>query len=59
MLPIATAEVVLLVRVTECDWLGVPTLRVVLKVIEVGATVSGLTAVPVTLTDCGLPVPVV
>jgi hypothetical protein len=33
-------------------------LRVVLKVIEVGDTVSGLTAVPVTLTDCGLPVPV-
>jgi hypothetical protein len=34
-------------------------LRVVLNVIEVGATVSGLTAVPVTLTDCGLPLPVV
>ena len=33
-------------------------MRVVLKEIEVGETVSGLTAVPVRLTDCGLPVPV-
>ena len=33
-------------------------MRVVLKVIEFGETVSGLTAVPVTATDCGLPVPV-
>jgi hypothetical protein len=58
MLPSAIAAVVPLLRVTECGALGVPTLRVVLKVIEVGETVSGLTAVPVTLTDCGLPVPV-
>jgi hypothetical protein len=57
MLPIATAEVDLLLMVTVWAALAVPTFRVVLKVIEVGDTVSGLTAVPVTLTDCGLPVP--
>jgi hypothetical protein len=57
MLPIATAEVDLLLTVTVWAALAVPTFRVVLKVIEVGDTVSGLTAVPVTLTDCGLPVP--
>jgi hypothetical protein len=57
MLPIATAEVDLLLMVTEWAALAVPTFRVVLKVIEVGDTVIGLTAVPVTLTDCGLPVP--
>jgi hypothetical protein len=58
MLAIATAEGKLLFIVTEWAALAVPTFRVVPKLIEVGDTVSGLAAVPVTLTDCGLPVPV-
>jgi hypothetical protein len=57
MLPIATAEVVTLVTVTVCTALAVPTFRMVLKATEVGETLIGVTAVPVTLTDCGLPVP--
>ncbi|MGB7822146.1 MAG: hypothetical protein WBL22_08150 [Candidatus Sulfotelmatobacter sp.] len=44
--------------VTEWAALAVPTFRVAGKVIEVGDTVSGATAVPVTLTDCGSPIPV-
>jgi hypothetical protein len=58
MLPIATVEAELLVMVTECGALAVPTFRVVLKAIELGDTVIGVNAVPVRLTDCGLPVPV-
>ena len=58
MLPMATTEVVLLAMVTECAALAVPRFRTVPKVIDVGSTVSGATAVPVTLTNCGLPVPV-
>jgi hypothetical protein len=57
MLVIARADVLLLVSVTECGWLGVPTLRVVLKAIEVGEALIGVTAVPCTATLCGLPIP--
>jgi len=55
---IVTAEVELFLMVTEWAALAVPTFRVAGKVIEVGDTVSGATAVPVTLTDCGSPIPV-
>ncbi len=55
---IVTAEVELFLMVTEWATLAVPTFRVAGKVIEVGDTVSGATAVPVTLTDCGSPIPV-
>jgi hypothetical protein len=58
MLPSATAELELLVIVTVCAELDTPTFRTTGKVIDVGATVTGVIAVPCTATDCGLPEPV-
>lgn len=58
MLSSVTAEEVSLVRVIECAALRVPTDAVELNEIELGLTVSGATAVPVTVADCGSPAPV-
>jgi hypothetical protein len=57
MLPSATAELELLVMVTVCAALDMPTFRTRGKSIDVGATVTGVIAVPWTVRDCGLPEP--
>jgi len=50
MVKLVSGTVSLLLIVTVCAALAVPTLSVVLKAIEVGETVTGATAVPCTLT---------